>query len=80
MLEESQKQFSIKNGQLYYKESRLVIASKDRHVGIIHDIQKRQVILVTQKQCQLILGEPLHTKKLLHVSSGMGFKTTLWTT
>ena len=30
--------FSIKNGQLYCKESRTVIADKDRQVDIIHDI------------------------------------------
>ena len=34
------KRFSIKNGQLYYKESRLVIADKDRQVDIIHDIHE----------------------------------------
>ena len=32
--------FSIKNGQLYYKESRRVIADKDRQVDIIHDIHE----------------------------------------
>ena len=35
------KRFSIKNGQLYYKESRLVIADKDRQANIIHNIHKR---------------------------------------
>ena len=38
-----------------------------------------QVILVTQKQCQLLLGEPQHKKKLMHVSFDMGFKTVLRT-
>ena len=32
------KWFSIKNGQLYCKESRIFIADKDRQVDIIHDI------------------------------------------
>ena len=36
-------------------------------------------ILVTQKQCQLILGEPQHTNNLLHVSFRMEFTTTLRT-
>ena len=35
------KQFFIKNRQLYYKESRLVIVDKDRQVDIIHDIHER---------------------------------------
>ena len=34
------KQFSIKNGQLCYKESRRVIAAKNRQVDIVHDIHK----------------------------------------
>ena len=41
---------------------------------------KDQAILVTQEQCQLILGEPQHIKKLLQVSFGMGFRTMLRTT
>ena len=41
---------------------------------------KGEATPVTLKQCQLILGEPLHTKKLLHVSFGMGFTTMLPTT
>ena len=32
--------FSIKNGQSYYKESRLVITDKDRQLDIIHDIHE----------------------------------------
>ena len=32
------KRFSIKNGQLYYKDSILVIADKDRQVDIIYGI------------------------------------------
>ena len=35
---QTSKRFSIKNGQLYYKESRITIAGKDRLVDIIHDI------------------------------------------
>ena len=38
-----------------------------------------QAILVTQKQSQLILREPKHTKTLLHVSFDMGFTTMLRT-
>ena len=34
------KQFYVKNGQLYYKESRTVIADKDRQVDIIHEIHE----------------------------------------
>ena len=34
------KWFSTKNGQLYYKESRLAISDKDRQVDIIHIIHK----------------------------------------
>ena len=41
---------------------------------------KEQSILVTQKQCQLILGELQHTRKQLHVSFDLGFKTMLPTT
>ena len=40
---------------------------------------KVQAILVTQKQCQVILGESQLTKKVLHVSFGMGFTTMLRT-
>ena len=41
---------------------------------------KGQAILVTQKQCQLILGEPQHTKKILLVSFHIKFTTMLRTT
>ena len=34
------KRFSVKNGQLHYKESRIVIADIDHQVDIIHDIYK----------------------------------------
>ena len=34
------KRFSIKNGQLYYKGSRTVIADKNCQVDIMHDIQE----------------------------------------
>ena len=34
------KQFSIKNAQLYYKESRIVVVDKDCQFDIIHDIHK----------------------------------------
>ena len=37
---EKAKRLSIKNGQLYHKESRIVIADKDRQVDIIHDIHE----------------------------------------
>ena len=40
---------------------------------------KGQTILLTQRQCQLILGEPQHTKKLLHVSFVKGFTKMLRT-
>ena len=72
---DNSKRFSIKSGQLCYKESRLVIANKDCQVDIIYDFHEG-----SGNTSQLILGESQHTKKLLPVSFGMGFTTMLRTT
>ena len=54
--EEKAKPFSIKYGQLYYKESRLVIADKDRQADIIHDIQEGSVDTSHSKAMSAYLG------------------------
>ena len=71
------KQCSIKNGQLYYKESRLIIADKDRQVDIIHDIPEGSGDTSHSKAMSAHLGR---TITLLHVSFGMGFIAMFQTT
>ena len=74
------KRLSIKNGQLYYKESRLVIEDKDRQVAIIRDIHEGSGNTSHSKTMSAYLGEPQHTKKFLHISFGLGFTTILQST
>ena len=74
------KRFSIKNGQLYYKDSILVIADKDRQVGIIYGLGHGSGDTSYSKAMSSHLGKsPNIRKKLLHVSFGMGFTTRLQT-
>ena len=56
------KQFSIKNGQLYYKESRTIIADKDRHVNVIYDIDEGSGETSHSKAMSAHLGRTKDTK------------------
>ena len=58
------KQCSIKNGQLYYKKSRLVIADKDRQVDIIHDIHEGSGDTSHSKAMSAHLGRTITYEKI----------------
>ena len=62
------------------KDKIIIIADKDRQVDIIHDIHEGSGDTRHSKAMSAHLGKLLHTKKLLHVSFGMGFTTMLQTT
>ena len=74
------KRFSFKNSQLHYKETRILIADKDRQISIIHDTRKESGDTSHSKAMSVHLGRTPDSKKLLHVSFDMGFTTMFHTT
>ena len=77
ILDEPQSGFPLKMDN--YKSTDLSLQIRIVNSTSLMTSTKGQVILVTQKQCQLLLGEPQHTKKLMHASFDMGFTTVLRT-
>ena len=58
------KRFSIKIGNYITKRADLSLQIRIAKSTLFMISTTGQAILVTQKQCQLILGEPLHTKNV----------------
>ena len=79
ILDEPQSNFPLKVDNYITKRTDLSLQIRNVSSTSFMISTKVQAILVTQKQCQLILGEPQNTKKLLHISFGMGFITVLRT-
>ena len=80
ILDEPQSDFSLKMDSYVTKRAELSLPIKIVKLTSFMISTKGRAVLLTQKQCQLILGEPHHTKKVLRVSFNMGFTTMLRTT